>query len=121
MFVAASRFAAMYPLFAFLRLDTRTAGVVAINLGQISEFALVIFSLGMVYKHVSPAANSLVLYTVLLTAIISTYGILYNHGIATWLAGVLNALGLRRWFGEAPPARAGPARRQPHDDQESER
>ncbi len=118
-FVAASRFAAMYPLFAFLRLDTRTAGVVAINLGQISEFALVIFSLGTVYKHVSPAANSLVLYTVLLTAIISTYGILYNHGIATWLAGVLNALGLRRWFGEAPPARTGPARGQPHDDQES--
>ena len=101
-FVVASRFLAIYPLFAFLRLDTRTAGVVAINLGQISEFALVIFSLGTVYKHISPAANSLILYTVLLTAIISTYGILYNHGIATWLAGLLNALGLRRWFGSEP-------------------
>jgi Kef-type K+ transport system membrane component KefB len=33
-FVVLSRFLAMYPLFAFLRLDTRTAGVVAINLGQ---------------------------------------------------------------------------------------
>ena len=86
-FVVLSRFLAMYPLFAFLRLDTRTAGVVAINLGQISEFALVIFSLGVVYKHISPAANSLILYTVLLTAVISTYGILYNHAIATWLAG----------------------------------
>jgi voltage-gated potassium channel Kch len=75
--------------------------VVAINLGQISEFALVIFSLGTVYKHVSPAADSLILYTVLLTAVISTYGILYNHAIATWLAGVLNTLGLRRWFGRA--------------------
>ncbi len=105
-FVVLSRFLAMYPLFAFLRLDTRTAGVVAINLGQISEFALVIFSLGTVYKHVSPAANSLILYTVLLTAVISTYGILYNHGIATWLAGVLNTLGLRRWFGHKPAAAA---------------
>jgi voltage-gated potassium channel Kch len=107
-FVVLSRFLAMYPLFAFLRLDTRTAGVVAINLGQISEFALVIFSLGTVYKHVSPAANSLILYTVLFTAVISTYGILYNHGIATWLSGVLNRLGLRRWFGGQPaaPARA---------------
>jgi Kef-type K+ transport system membrane component KefB/voltage-gated potassium channel Kch len=101
LFVVLSRFLAMYPLFAFLRLDTRTAGVVAINLGQISEFALVIFSLGTVYKHVSPAADSLILYTVLLTAVISTYGILYNHAIATWLAGVLNTLGLRRWFGRA--------------------
>src|SRR5262249_7803300 len=106
-FVVLSRFLAMYPLFAFLRLDTRTAGVVAINLAQISEFALVIFSLGMAYKHVSPAANSLILYTVLLTAIISTYGILYNHAIATWLAGLLHAVGLRRWFGGAPASPAG--------------
>jgi Kef-type K+ transport system membrane component KefB len=103
-FVIVSRFAAMYPLFAFLRLDTRTAGVVAINLSQISEFALVIFSLGVTYKHISPAGNSLILYTVLLTAVISTYGILYNHGIATRLAGLLSALGLRRWAGAAPAA-----------------
>jgi Kef-type K+ transport system membrane component KefB len=101
-FVVLSRFLTMYPLFALLRLDTRTAGVVAINLGQISEFALVIFSLGVTYKHVSPAANSLILYTVLLTAVISTYGILYNHAIATWLSGVLHTFGLRRWFGSAP-------------------
>ena len=108
-FVVLSRFLAMYPLFAFLRLDTRTAGVVAINLAQISEFALVIFSLGVTYKHISPAANSMILYTVLLTAVISTYGILYNHAIATWLAGLLNALGLRRWAGSAPAAPAGGA------------
>jgi Kef-type K+ transport system membrane component KefB len=109
-FVVVSRFLAMYPLFAFLRLDTRTAGVVAINLGQISEFALVIFSLGTIYKHISPAANSLILYTVLFTAVISTYGIMYNHGIATWLAGVLNAVGLRRWFGAAPATAEGGAK-----------
>ena len=108
-FVVLSRFLAMYPLFAFLRLDTRTAGVVAINLGQISEFALVIFSLGVASKHVSPAANSLILYTVLLTAVISTYGILYNHAIATWVAGVLHTLGLRRWFGSAPAEPGGAA------------
>jgi Kef-type K+ transport system membrane component KefB len=108
-FVVLSRFLAMYPLFAFLRLDTRTAGVVAINLSQISEFALVIFSLGVTYKHVSAGANSLILYTVLLTAVISTYGILYNHAIATWLAGVLHTLGLRHWFGKAPAESAGAA------------
>jgi Kef-type K+ transport system membrane component KefB len=114
-FVVLSRFLAMYPLFAFLRLDTRTAGVVAINLGQISEFALVIFSLGVTYKHVSPAANSLILYTVLLTAVISTYGILYNHAIATWLAGVLHTFGLRRWFGREP-AESAPGAGAGHGD-----
>ena len=106
-FVVLSRFLAMYPLFGFLRLDTRTAGVVAINLAQISEFALVIFSLGVVYKHISPAANSMILYTVLFTAVISTYGILYNHAIATKLSGVLAALGLRRWFGAGPVVTPG--------------
>jgi Kef-type K+ transport system membrane component KefB len=108
-FVILSRFLALYPLFAFLRLDTRTAGVVAINLAQISEFALVIFSLGVTYKHISPAANSMILYTVLLTAVISTYGILYNHAIATWLSGLLSGLGLRRWSGGAPAATGGGA------------
>jgi Kef-type K+ transport system membrane component KefB len=104
-FIVVSRLLAFYPLFAFLRLDTRTAGVVAINLAQISEFALVIFTLGIGYRHVSPAANSLVLYSVLLTAVVSTYGILYNHAIATRLAGVLSALGLRGRFGRAPAPR----------------
>jgi Kef-type K+ transport system membrane component KefB len=120
-FVILSRFAAMYPLFAFLRLDTRTAGVVAINLAQISEFALVIFSLGVTYKHISPAANSLILYTVLLTAIISTYGILYNHAIATRLAGLLNALGLRRWSGAAPATAADGAEATANGDEDSGR
>jgi Kef-type K+ transport system membrane component KefB/voltage-gated potassium channel Kch len=120
-FVIVSRFAAMYPLFAFLRLDTRTAGVVAINLSQISEFALVIFTLGVTYKHISPAANSLILYTVLLTAVISTYGILYNHGIATRLAGLLSALGLRRWAGAAPAAATASADGDGGSDEDSGR
>jgi Kef-type K+ transport system membrane component KefB/voltage-gated potassium channel Kch len=101
-FIVLSRLLAFYPLFAFLRLDPRTAGVVAVNLSQISEFALVIFTLGAGYRHISAGANSLVLYSVLLTAVVSTYGILYNHAIATWLAGLLAALGLRGRFGRAP-------------------
>ncbi len=98
-FVIVSRFVAMYPLFALLRLDTRTAGVVAINLGQISEFSLVIFALGMDLGHVSAEASSLVLYAVLLTAVFSTYGILHNHQLATILAGLLGRLGLPPWMG----------------------
>jgi Kef-type K+ transport system membrane component KefB len=105
-FVIASRFVAMYPLFALLRLDTRTAGVVAINLGQISEFSLVIFALGVKLGHVSGPASSLILYAVLLTAVLSTYGILYNHALATALAELLERLGLPRWLGGATAAPA---------------
>ena len=103
-FVIVSRAVAMYPLFAVLGLDTRTAGVVAINLGQISEFALVIFTLGASLGHVSLPASSLILYAVLLTAVISTYGILYNHKLATGVAAVLERLGVPRWLGRRIPA-----------------
>jgi Kef-type K+ transport system membrane component KefB len=103
-FVIVSRAVAMYPLFAVLGLDTRTAGVVAINLGQISEFALVIFTLGVSLGHVSLPASSLILYAVLLTAVISTYGILYNHELATGVAAVLERLGVPRWLGRRATA-----------------
>ncbi|MBI4012931.1 MAG: cation:proton antiporter [Candidatus Rokubacteria bacterium] len=96
-FVVLSRFLALLPIFALLRLDTRTAGVVAINIAQISEFSLVIVTLGAGYGHVSPTVGSLVLYALLLTAVLSTYGILFNHGLATGLARALAAVGLSRW------------------------
>jgi len=109
-FVILSRFVAMYPIFAFLRLDTRTAGVVAINLGQISEFSIVIFSLGLGLGHVSHTAASLILYTVLLTSVMSTYGILYNHALASLLARLMERMGLPRWLGgTGPPQREQPS------------
>jgi Kef-type K+ transport system membrane component KefB len=104
-FVIASRLVAMVPIGKALRLDTRTAGVVAINLGQISEFSLVIVSLGRVLGHVGPTLVSLVLYTLLITAVVSTYAIRWNHALATALARALEATGVPRWLGRrgAPP------------------
>ena len=102
-FVAASRILVMFPIFMLLRLDTRTAGVVGINLAQISEFSLVIVSLGVAYHHVSQEIASLVLYTLLFTAVAATYAILFNHAIATTVARALGAAGLPRWWGRQGP------------------
>src|SRR5918996_2618249 len=104
-FVVVSRLVAMLPIFTALRLDTRTAGVVAINLAQISEFSLVIVALGVSLGHVSPSLVSLVLYTLLLTAVISTYAIRWNHRLATGLARALEA--------SRVPPRLGPPRPPP--------
>ncbi len=99
-FVVASRFLAVFPLFAALRLDSRTAGVVSVNLGQISEFSLVLVTLGAGYGHVSAGVISLVLYTLVVTAVVSTYGILGSHVIARALARALaRATGLPHWAG----------------------
>jgi len=115
-FVIASRLVAMLPIFAAVRLDTRTAGVVAINLAQISEFSLVIVSLGLALGHVSQSLASLVLYTLLLTAIISTYAIRWNHSLATGLARALEATGVRRGRGRRAPAPgSASASTDPHD------
>ena len=114
-FVVASRLVAMLPIFALLRLDTRTAGVVAVNLGQISEFSLVIVALGVALHHVSGALASLVLYALLITAVVSTYAIYWNHALATGLARALAATGIP-WLGARPGAPAPePSPGAPHD------
>jgi CheY-like chemotaxis protein len=110
LFVVASRLITVVPLLALLRLDIRTSGVVAINLAQISEFSLVIVGLGAALGHVSREVESMVLYALLLTAVVSTYGILFNHQIATGLARALERVGLRPWNREpgAPTAAKPP-------------
>jgi Kef-type K+ transport system membrane component KefB len=117
LFVILVQFVATYPLFAGLRLDLKTASVVGINLGQISEFSLIVFALGVGYQHVSTAAASVVLYTLIVTAIVSTYTIQNNHRLAGVLTQCLERLGVGRWFAaDSPPAledesgRRGPRR-----------
>jgi len=114
-FVVVSRFLAIFPIFALLRLDSRTAGVVAINLAQISEFSLVIVTLGVGLHHVSADVGSLVLYAVLLTAVLSTYGIIFNHSLATALANGLAAVGLFAGRGSGAPGGAADAEREPEE------
>jgi len=112
-FVVVSRFVVLVPLFAALKVDLRSAGVVAVNLAQVSEFSLVIVALGATYGHVGADTSTLVLFTLLITALLSTYGILFNHQIATGLVRVLRGLGVPVWGGG--PAPAGGAKPAPHE------
>ncbi|HMH50187.1 MAG TPA: cation:proton antiporter [Candidatus Acidoferrum sp.] len=96
-FVAASRMITVLPLLKLLGLDTRTSAVAAINLSQVSEFSLVIVAIGAGLGHSSPAAEALVLYTLLFTAVLSTYAITFNHALASGLARGLERIGLARW------------------------
>jgi Kef-type K+ transport system membrane component KefB/Trk K+ transport system NAD-binding subunit len=97
--VIVTRFAVLMPMFAALRLDVRSAGVVAINLSQISEFSLVIVALGAGYGHVSAQVSSVVIYTLLITSVVSTYAILFNHELASAMVRVVERLGLPKWTG----------------------
>jgi Kef-type K+ transport system membrane component KefB len=113
--VLATRAITIFPLSALLRLDLRTAGVVALNLSQVSEFSLVIVSLGVEHGHVSQPVAGVVLYTLLITAVLSTYGISYNHEIASGLGRALAFVGIPQWMGRRR-ARLAPAPRPEQQD-----
>src|SRR2546426_7905311 len=106
--VMATRVFTVFPLCALMRLDLRTAGVVSINLAQVSEFSLVIVSLGIGPGHVSAPVSAIILYTLLITAVLSTYGILYNHEIATGVGRALAGAGIPPWMGRRRASRAAP-------------
>lgn len=115
-FVIASRFAVLLPLLTLVRVDLRSAGVIGMNLAQVSEFSLVIVALGAAYGHVGPDTSALVLYTMLITAVASTYGVLFNHEIATALGRLARRFGLPEWVAEAAFDAAGGGPQGPERD-----
>ncbi|TGM53604.1 cation:proton antiporter [Leptospira adleri] len=72
------------------------AGVVTgLNLAQISEFSLVILSLGMGYGHISKELESTVLTSMILASVVSTYIILFNDPISRFILRMLAGIGLK--------------------------
>ena len=94
-FVIASRVLSISPILYFLRSGNRASVVPAINLSQISEFSLVICTIGLGLGHVSEKLLSIVVFTLVITSVVSTYGILYNHEIFSRLNPLLKRFGVR--------------------------
>jgi Kef-type K+ transport system membrane component KefB len=109
-FVFVSRFIAVVPVASLVRGSLYAGTVTALNLAQISEFSLVILTLGMDYGHVSPEVGAVMLMAMILTSLVSPYVIGANDRIARVLLWPFE-----RWRGrrdsaggpapEAPPAR----------------
>ena len=91
-FLIASRFLSIFPLLHFMRFGHRVSLLPAINLSQISEFSLVVVSLGLAFGHINNQAVSLIIFVFVITSITSTYMISYNHQIFLWLSRVLSTL-----------------------------
>lgn len=81
-----TRFLSIVPTLSFLGYGPRIGIVTAVNLSQISEFSLVILTLGASYGHVSEETQSLVLSSMLLTSLVSPYLIMGNNAIAKTLS-----------------------------------
>jgi Kef-type K+ transport system membrane component KefB len=105
LFVVASRFVTVVPLAALAGDGLRAGIITALNLAQISEFSLVIMALGASYAHVSEAATSTVLMSMILTSLVSTYVIGASDAIGRLVLAGLERIGIRDGAGE--PARSG--------------
>ena len=103
-FLIASRFLAITPVLYFMRYGHRVSLIPAINLSQISEFSLVVASLGLAFGHINSQAVSLIIFVFVITSTTSTYMISYNHQIAAWLSRGLLTLRIRDVDAVAPEA-----------------
>jgi len=94
LFVLASRLLAVFPVLYLLGNGLRASLIPSINLAQMSEFSLVIASLGLALNHVSAELVGTLTFVFAITSVLSTYLIAYNHDIQRRLAMPLVKLGL---------------------------
>ena len=93
-FVIVSRIVVVPILYA-LRLGLRTSIVPAINLAQVSEFSIVIASLGVTLGQIKQDVLTIVIVTFAVTSVVSTYMINFSHPIQRVLTNLFKALGLK--------------------------
>jgi voltage-gated potassium channel Kch len=93
-FLIVSRFLSISPILYKMKSGNRASFIPALNLGQISEFSLVICSLGLALGHIEERVLSIVVYTLVITSVSSTYAILGSHGIFTAANRLLKRIGI---------------------------
>ncbi|HSS94350.1 MAG TPA: cation:proton antiporter, partial [Candidatus Dormibacteraeota bacterium] len=108
-FVMVSRLSVV-PILYFFKLGHRASLVPAINLAQVSEFSIVIASLGLTLAkpQIDPDVVTIVILTFAITSVISTYMIQSSHWVQRALSMILKLLRVRDLDkGEATPDQTG--------------
>ncbi len=95
MFLIMSRFVSIFPVMYFLKNGLRVSLLTSINLAQISEFSLVIATLGVAAGHISRDTLSVIIFIFVITSIVSTYMIKYSDQIQKALADILKSVGIK--------------------------
>ncbi len=93
LFVIASRFLTIYPILSLSGSGRRTSFITSINLSQISEFSLVVASLGVGYGHIQQSLMGLIIYAMAMTSVLSSYFIKANHQLYLLFDRLLTGLG----------------------------
>ena len=92
-FLIASRFMTITPILGAFGKGSRVSFVSALNLGQVSEFSLVIVTLGVGLAQVDARVLDVVLWMLVITSVLSTYAISNSHAIYKAMSPVLRTVG----------------------------
>ena len=93
-FLVASRFVVIFPILRALRQGHRASLLPAINLAQMSEFAMVIAAIGLGYEHIDQKTVSVLIFVFAITSVTSTYLIGYSHPLQERIASGLRTIGI---------------------------
>jgi Kef-type K+ transport system membrane component KefB len=94
-FLVATRFLSIFPVLYSMKNGLRASLIPSINLSQMSEFSLVIASLGLGFNHIDSQVVGILTFVFAITSVASTYMIQYNHEIQLKVAPILERLGLK--------------------------
>jgi voltage-gated potassium channel Kch len=94
-FLVLSRFLSITPILHALKQGNRVSFIPALNLAQISEFSLVICAIGLSFGHIDASIMSVIVYTLVITSVLSSYGIQYNHQIYLFLRPWMSRIGMK--------------------------
>jgi len=94
-FVLLSRVLTVFPVLHFLKYGNRASLLPALNLSQLSEFALVLAALGVSYGHVTKDLLSAFTISMVVTALISSVVIPSGHDIYRYFTTLLEKVGFR--------------------------
>lgn len=94
LFLILTRFLSIFPLLHLMKNGLRASLIPSINLSQMSEFSLVIASLGLSLNHIDSQIVGILTFVFAITSVVSTYMIQYNHQIQLGIAPILKKIGI---------------------------
>jgi len=86
-----SRFIILFPLLQLLKKDRRISLRASLNLSQMSEFSLVLASMGLGSGQIGDSVLSIILFAYVITALLSTYAINASDRIIDRLTGIFSS------------------------------
>ena len=95
LFIFISRVISVFPILYLLKQGHRISLLPSINLANMSEFSLVIATLGVTAGHIRPELLSMIIFTFVITSILTPYLIKYSDPLQKKFAFLFTKLGLK--------------------------